>query len=219
MDGETRKDRFLSITERTKDMKVQKGDFGYIQWQKKQRILVTLGLFFIPLVAFVIGVLVTGTRNNLITVIAVVGCLPACRSLVGVIVMWMQKPMEEELYQEIRPHQKELTMAYELVVTTYEKNAFLDAVAICGNKVAAYSSRMKESPEYIEQHIRKILKQNGYKTEVKVFKEKRAYLDRLDHLNAHKAELERDIKFEPDERYPDLDRDQLIRHLILAISL
>lgn len=219
MDGETRKDRFLSITERTKDMKVQKGDFGYIQWQKKQRILVTLGLFFIPLVAFVIGVLVTGTRNNLITVIAVVGCLPACRSLVGVIVMWMQKPMEEELYQEIRQHQKELTMAYELVVTTYEKNAFLDAVAICGNKVAAYSSRMKESPEYIEQHIRKILKQNGYKTEVKVFKEKRAYLDRLDHLNAHKAELERDIKFEPDERYPDLDRDQLIRHLILAISL
>lgn len=219
MDGETRKDRFLSITERTKDMKVQKGDFGYIQWQKKQRILVTLELFFIPLVAFVIGVLVTGTRNNLITVIAVVGCLPACRSLVGVIVMWMQKPMEEELYQEIRQHQKELTMAYELVVTTYEKNAFLDAVAICGNKVAAYSSRMKESPEYIEQHIRKILKQNGYKTEVKVFKEKRAYLDRLDHLNAHKAELERDIKFEPDERYPDLDRDQLIRHLILAISL
>lgn len=200
-------------------MKVQKGDFGYIQWQKKQRILVTLGLFFLPLVVFVIGVLVTGTRNNLITVIAVVGCLPACRSLVGVIVMWMQKPMEKELYQEIRQHQKELAMAYELVVTTYEKNAFLDAVAVCGNKVAAYSSRMKESPEYIEQHIRKILKQNGYKTEVKVFKEKRAYLDRLDHLNAHKEELERDIKFEPDERYPDLNRDQLIRHLILAISL
>ena len=200
-------------------MKVQKGEFGYIRYQKKRRVLVTLGLFLLPLAAFVAGILITGTRKNLITVIAVVGCLPACRSMVGVIMMWMQKPMEAELYQEIRSHQKDLTMAYELVITTYEKNAFLDAVAICGNKVAAYSSRMKEPPEDIEQHIRKILKQNGYKTEVKVFKEKRAYLDRLDHLNAHKAQLERDIHFEPDERYPGLGRDQLIRHLILAISL
>ncbi|HIV11798.1 MAG TPA: hypothetical protein IAA63_01480 [Candidatus Pullilachnospira stercoravium] len=207
------------MTERTEDMKVQKGEFGYIRWQKKRRILVTLGLFLLPLAAFIAGVLVTGTRNNLITVIAVVGCLPACRSMVGVIMMWMQQPMEETLYREIRQHQKDLTMAYELVVTTYEKNAFLDAVAICGNKVAAYSSRMKESPEFIEQHIRKILKQNGFKTEVKVFKEKRTYLDRLDHLNAHKEELERDIKFTPDERYPELSRDELIRHLILAISL
>ena len=210
---------FNSMTERTEDMKVQKGEFGYIRWQKKRRILVTLGLFLLPLAAFIAGVLVTGTRNNLITVIAVVGCLPACRSMVGVIMMWMQQPMEEALYREIRQHQKDLTMAYELVVTTYEKNAFLDAVAICGNKVAAYSSRMKESPEFIEQHIRKILKQNGFKTEVKVFKEKRTYLDRLDHLNAHKEELERDIKFTPDERYPELSRDELIRHLILAISL
>ena len=210
---------FNSMTERTEEMKVQKGEFGYIRWQKKRRILVTLGLFLLPLAAFIAGVLVTGTRNNLITVIAVVGCLPACRSMVGVIMMWMQQPMEEALYREIRQHQKDLTMAYELVVTTYEKNAFLDAVAICGNKVAAYSSRMKESPEFIEQHIRKILKQNGFKTEVKVFKEKRAYLDRLDHLNAHKEELERDIKFTPDERYPELSRDELIRHLILAISL
>ena len=85
---ETGNVRFNSMTERTEDMKVQKGEFGYIRWQKKRRILVTLGLFLLPLAAFIAGVLVTGTRNNLITVIAVVGCLPACRSMVGVIMMW-----------------------------------------------------------------------------------------------------------------------------------
>ena len=38
-------------------------------------------------------------------------------------------------------------------------------------------------------------------------------------VDSDKEELERDIKFTPDERYPKLSRDELIRHLILAISL
>ena len=200
-------------------MKIAKGDYGYIRWEKKRRLLVTLGLFALPLAAFVGGVLVTGTRQNLITVVALVGCLPACRSLVGLIVMGMQKPMTEDSYRAIREHQGDLVMAYELVLTTYEKNVFLDAFAVCGNKVVGYSSRLDSSPEFMEQHVRKILKQNGYKTEVKILKDRKTFLERLDYLNAHKKELERDIKFEPDERYPDLGRDALIRHTILAISL
>lgn len=200
-------------------MKIAKGDYGYIRWEKKRRLLVTLGLFALPLAAFVGGVLVTGTRQNLITVVALVGCLPACRSLVGLIVMGMQKPMTEDSYRAIREHQGDLVMAYELVLTTYEKNVFLDAFAVCGNKVVGYSSRLDSSPEFMEQHVRKILKQNGYKTEVKILKDRKTFLERLDYLNAHKKELERDIKFEPDERYPDLGRDELIRHTILAISL
>ena len=200
-------------------MKTAKGEYGYIRWEKKRRLLVTLGLFTLPVAAFVGGVLVTGTKQNLITVVALVGCLPACRSLVGLIMMGMQKSMTEENYQAIRAHQGNLVMAYELVLTTYEKNAFLDAIAVCGNKVVGYSSRLDCSPEFMEQHVRKILKQNGYKTEVKILKDRKKYLERLDYLNAHKEELERDIRFEPDERYPDLSREELIRHTILAIAL
>ena len=49
--------------------------------------------------------------------------------------------------------------------------------------------------------------------------ELKPYLERLDYLNEHKEELERDIVFEPDSRYPDLSREELIKHVILAISL
>ena len=45
------------------------------------------------------------------------------------------------------------------------------------------------------------------------------YLERLDYLNGHQQELRRDIVFEPDERYPDLSREELIKHVILAIAL
>ena len=47
-------------------MKAKKGDFGYIHREKIKRLLTTLILFAIPLAAFVGGVLVTKTKNNII---------------------------------------------------------------------------------------------------------------------------------------------------------
>ena len=59
--------------------KVEKGSYGYIQYQKKKRLLVTFILFLIPLVIFATGLIQTKTRLNLFTVVAIVGCLPACK--------------------------------------------------------------------------------------------------------------------------------------------
>lgn len=66
-------------------MKIQKGDFGYINAQKKKRTLITAVLFLIPLVIFFTGLHETGTRLNLFTFVAIMGCLPASRSAVGMI--------------------------------------------------------------------------------------------------------------------------------------
>lgn len=199
--------------------KIRKGDFRYIQHEKIRRFLVTLLLFAIPMAAFVGAYLITGTKKNIITVIAMVGCLPACKSLVGFIVMFLQKSMDESSYRKIKEHAKDLVMSYEMYLTTYEKSTFVESFAICGNKVIGYSSRIDGSPQFVEQHVKKILKQNGYKVDVKVMTELKPYLERLDYLNAHKEEMVKDIIFTPDERYPELSREELIKHIILAISL
>lgn len=199
--------------------KIRKGDFGYIQHEKIRKFLVTLLLFAIPMAAFVGAYLITGTKKNIITVIAMVGCLPACKSLVGFIVMFLQKSMDESSYRKIKEHAKDLVMSYEMYLTTYEKSTFVESFAICGNKVIGYSSRIDGSPQFVEQHVKKILKQNGYKVDVKVMTELKPYLERLDYLNAHKEEMVKDIIFTPDERYPELSREELIKHIILAISL
>ena len=54
--------------------KVNKGDYGYIRYEKKKRLLITVALFLIPLAAFLAAFLITGTKKNIITVIAMVGC-------------------------------------------------------------------------------------------------------------------------------------------------
>ena len=61
-------------------MKIRKGDYGYIRREKKKRLLVTLGLFVLPAIVFIVGlVLADGNKSNIFTVVAVVGCLPGCR--------------------------------------------------------------------------------------------------------------------------------------------
>ena len=102
-------------------MKVQKGDAGYISAQKKRRLLITAGLFVLPLAVFALGLLYFGKRENVLTVVAVVGCLPGCRSMVGLVMIMMRKPGPGEMISEIQAHAGGLTMAYELFFTTYEK--------------------------------------------------------------------------------------------------
>ena len=101
--------------------KVNKGDYGYIRYEKKKRLLITVALFLIPLAAFLAAFLITGTKKNIITVIAMVGCLPACRALVNMIMMWMQKPMDKKVYKKIREHEGNLEVTYETYLTTYGK--------------------------------------------------------------------------------------------------
>lgn len=196
-----------------------KGEFGYFSSEKKRRAVITAVLFLIPLTAYFIGWAYFKTRLTVLTVIVVVGCLPACRSAVSLIMILMRKAMDRELYDRIRAHQGDLVMAYELYLTSYEKSGGLDAVAVCGNQVVGYSSDKKADLRHLENETRKILQGNGYGVKVKFFQDLNPFLDRLDSMNEHSEALHRDIPFKPDERYPQLSRDELIKHTILAIAL
>lgn len=200
-------------------MKINKGDFGYIPSQKKKRTILTTILFAIPLVIFFTGLCITKTRLNLFTFVAIMGCLPASKCAVDMIMMLLRKPMEESVYKQIEKHKGDLVMAYELTITAYEKNTQIDSIAVCGNQVAGYTSSKDADLPFVEKHIKEILKGNGYRVNVKIFKDLKPYLERLNSLNQNREQLEADIPFTPAENYPDLTRSELIKHTILAISL
>ena len=204
---------------KTSTGRAKKGCFGYFRYEKKRRLLITAALFVLPVLALVIPWIYYGTRNNMWTILAVVGALPGCKSLVSLIMVLLRKPMDEGLYREISSHAGDLTMGYEMYMTFYEKSAMIDAVAICGNQVVAFSSDPKIDSGYMASNARKLLHQNGYKVDVKVQTEKRMFLERLDSMNAHKDSLRDGIRFTPDEKYPELSREELILHTWLALCL
>lgn len=197
----------------------EKGQYQYINQEKKRRIIKTI-LFFMPTILLLIaGIAIWGSRENILTVLAIVFCLPAGKQLVGLIMIFMYKSMTPELHQKIFEKKGSLTMVYETILTNYEKNTLVDAIAICGNQVVGYTSSPKADLKYVEQNTQKILRHNGYGVTVKLFKEEKPFLERMDSLNANAQSLRADIPFTPDEHYPEYTREEMIRHTILTISL
>lgn len=199
--------------------KVRKGDYGYLVSEKKKRILITAILFAVPLGIFFSAMIYFKTRLTIWTVIAVVGCLPACKSMVSLIMIFRAKPVAPQVYEEISEHAGRILMSYEMYMTFYEKSASIDAFAICGNTVVGFSSDPKIDAAFMEREAQKILRGNGFKANVKIFTRLPQFLERLDSMNEHKESLRSGIKFTPDDRYPDLSREELIKHTILAICL
>ena len=199
--------------------KIKKGDYGYIKVQQKRQVLYTVLAFLAPLSVFFTGLYINRTRNSVFTVIAVVACLPACKFAVTMIMLFLQKPMNPSDYQTIEKHKKGLVCAYELVISAYERQSYIDSLTVCGNTVVGYTSRKKTDIPFVEKHIQTILRQNGYYVTVKIFNRLSDYAGRLDTMWEHREALEKDIKFRPDPQEPNLTRNEAIMRVIYAISL
>lgn len=195
----------------------EKGEHGYTDAHKRAQLLKTVLFFLIPIAIFVIGYVTTDTKRNYFTILAIVGCLPACKELVNVIMFLKRRSMPEAMYQEIEGHAGGLVRAYELVFTTYEKNYPVHSLVVRGQEIAGYTTLKNTDLRPLQEHIAKTLKENGISgVHVHIFPDLKAYLDRVDALAGREPE---EIPFTPDERYPELGRKELIRKLVLALSL
>ncbi|MCD8338187.1 MAG: hypothetical protein LUD18_13150 [Lachnospiraceae bacterium] len=200
--------------------KVNKGTRGYISYEKKKRFLQTLLMFVLPLGIYIIGYVTVKSRLHLFTVVAILGCLPACKSMVGLIMMLMQQPMPDERYEAIKQAAGTLTAGYELVITAYEHTSLVEAAVICGDQIVCFTPDAKTDPAYLEKHIRQILSSNGFtEAQVKVMKELKPYLQRISVLAKNPEKYREGLSFTPDERYPGLSRDEVVYQTLLAISL
>ena len=198
---------------------VAKGSFGYIRSEKRRRAIVAAGLLLIPLIVYIIGLIVSGKKETIVTVVAIVGTLPACRAIVSFIMMAMRKPMRKELYDKIVPHEGTLTTGYELYMTAYDKSALVDALAVCGNTIVGLVTDPKADLRFEEEHITKILRTNGVASKVNLMSDEEKYIERLDSMNAHAESLRGSVRFTPDSRYPDLGLEEFILETLKAISL
>ena len=124
-------------------MKIEKGQPGYIKARKVRYLMLALAEFAIVTAVYVLGYMQTGTKANLFTVVAVVGCLPAAKMLVEFITMAPHKSIDVDKYQEIETKADLVIRGYDMVITSSEKVMPLDAVVISGHVVCGYTSSPK----------------------------------------------------------------------------
>lgn len=173
-------------------MRNKKGEYGYIRSERLRRLVRTVLLFGLAFGIFAIGmVLNKGDRRSIYSIVAAVGCIPGAMSMTGLIMIWLRHPMKEDLYRQISAESEGLLMLYELYLTTQDKNMFLDAAAVCGEYVIAYTSEAATQGEtaYMEQHVRRSMQAGaGCRMTVKIYTDLRKFLERLEQLREHRKE-------------------------------
>ena len=201
--------------------KTAKGQVGYVRYEKIKRFLITFIMFAIPIGIYISAWKITGTNRNIMTIVAILGIIPAARFAVSFIMIWLQRDADPAAVAATEKYAGELVHGYELTVTAYEGSMPLDALVICGNEVVCCSVHGKTDQfSLMEKHITRILNSNGYfGTNVRIFSDVRKYEDRIKQLSADPEKYRAGIDFKPDERYPDLSREELILHTIMAISV
>lgn len=196
--------------------RVGKGNFGYTLSHRKWQIMKMSLYIVLALAIFLVGLITTKTTKNVLSIVAIVGALPISKEAVGVIMSFRRKPMDKKLYEEISAKAGDLEQAYELLFTTSETAYSVEAVVVEGKDVIGYSIDPKCDVHKLQAHLQQLLNANGYKQNVKIFKDYKKFMDRLGDLTRREKE---EISYEQNPTYPDLNRDQLVKRVLLALSV
>ena len=170
--------------------KIQKGEPGYLQRQKKVVLIKTIIFFAISLGVFLLGYLLTKTKSNLLTIVAVFLMLPSSKSLVSYIMYVRTPKYNENIIENVQNVIGDVPVLYNLYLTSYKTNFPLNCIAIRGNNIMGYTEFETCDTAACEEHIQLIAAQNSMKNlNIKIFKgsELKNFEERLCQLQTHEA--------------------------------
>lgn len=162
--------------------KISKGDFGYIENRKKRECLKTILMFLVPLALFFAGMMATKTRLNLLTVVAVLGMLPASKSAVLMIMYLKGHGISQKEYDDFEEQMGNLQKSYDNIFTAYDFSIEVPSLVVRAGNICGICNQKSKNLSQLEKHIETTLRQEGYHVNCKIFDKKQQYLERLKSL-------------------------------------
>lgn len=161
-----------------------KGTYEYADYKKIMDIIVMIIMFALAGGLYVIGLVSTGSNKNLLTIVAVLGLLPASKMVVSVIMSLRVRKCSEELKNKIDEHAADLVGMYNMYFTSYDKNFTLSHLVIYGKSIVGLAGSESFDEKAFNEHINELTNKEGIKDVfVKVFSDEAKYLNRLDEIN------------------------------------
>lgn len=165
-----------------------KGTKNYLNSQKGYEIGRTVLYFAISISLFIAGYIQTGERANLLSVVAILGCLPASKSAVAAIMFCRFKGCSKDVAEVITQHSNGLDGLYDNVFTSYKKTYVVSHLTVRGKTICGYTEDRNFAENEFYKHIGDILKLDGHKDiTVKVFTDLTKYTARMEQLKELEA--------------------------------
>ena len=166
--------------------RVKKGQFGYIQHRRRFHLLMAILLFVMAITLYFAGIKTTGDNKNVLTIVAILGCLPASQSLVTAILGFRAKSCSKEMHEKIEEKtDNQMISIYDLYFTTYDKNYPIAHMVMKNNCLCGVMEKSKHSTNEFEKYLEETFTKNGIKgVSVKIFEHSLAekYFNRIEEL-------------------------------------
>ena len=165
-------------------MKIQKGDFGYINNRKKKALTGVILMAAAGLAVFIAGLLLNKMSNrNIFSVIAVLFVLPGAKYLVRFIITFP--------YNRIKGHTDGKMQLYaDMLVTSSEKVMLLDFIAVGNKYVIALASSKNQEIQYIKKYLSDGVHNWGDSYKVKVLDNEKIFLREIDNVTPQETDEE-----------------------------
>ena len=164
--------------------RVRKGSYGYLSRRKRQ-LWIHIGIVLAGIVILLaLGIWTTGTRKNLLTIVAVVSVLPLANEAVVLIAVWKYHSRPKEEYDRVRSLVGNGLLNTELIVTSRTEKAMEIAYAYIHEKgVFCFCPDKNLDRRKAEEYLKGFLENNDLQYDVFVFRDLKRFLERLEELS------------------------------------
>ena len=185
-----------------------KGDFEYLRKKRINTAMITAFMYAVSLGIILIGYLTTGSKKNLLTIVGVLGLLPASKSMVSLIMLMKAKGAQSALYDAISKCDENLVSMYDMYFTSYKKNFAVCHMTVNDGVIIGYSDDRNFDPKECCEHIKQMLNTAGI-TDITVSMsvDMDVYINMVSNLNKKAAEN------------TNKERDDLVRISLYEIVL
>lgn len=161
-----------------------KGNFGYLRAKRLTVLIRTVIFFAISLALFAAGYITTGKKENLLTIVAVLGCLPACKSMVNTIMLFRASGCSSQAREAIYPLEGRLIGMYDMYFTSYQKNFAISHMVVDGKIILGYTETPSCDLSACQEHLQTMLRQGGFKDmTITISGQLSKYCEQLKNLN------------------------------------
>lgn len=163
-------------------MKYNKGESGYLQ-EKQKRAWIYVILFAAVIAALlVIGILIWGSNQNVLTVAAIVMVLPAARFGVNLIMLAPKKPSDAAVIRETEKTAPDLMRLYDMVIGTSKKPVGTEAIVISDSALCIYETQKDTDVDFLTNQVNNFLHGDSIFISVNVYNDRTKFMNRIAFL-------------------------------------
>lgn len=153
----------------TNHKKPQCGEYGFIKYRKKRQLLLTLLMLALVLGIFFGGILALGTKNSILSVMAVLTALPMAKFAVSYLILIKRHSLNEDANQQITAALHGARCLKEILLSSSEKLMQADAVLVYNKKVYIYVEENKKEQNLVRDYVISIVKKVYYTEQCRLY--------------------------------------------------